>query len=78
MSDYEMINRRTAENRRVRRKDTLRRLVFLLAIVLVVALAFIGLEYIGFINDLFMVILVFATVFVGAFNAGRIWNGFKR
>jgi predicted membrane protein len=78
MSDFEMINQRTAANRSARRKDTLRRLAFMLAIVLVVVLAFVGLEYIGFISDLFMVILIFFTVCAGAFHAGRIWNGFKR
>jgi 1,4-dihydroxy-2-naphthoate octaprenyltransferase len=78
MSDYEMMNRRVAERKAARRKDTLRRLAFSLAIVLVVVLAFVGLECIGFISDLFMAILISIAVYTGAFHAGRIWNGFKR
>lgn len=78
MSDYEMLNQKIAAKKAVRRKDTLRRLAFLLVIVLVVVLAFVGLNYIGFISDLFMVILIAITVCTGAFNAGRIWNSFMR
>lgn len=78
MSDYEMMNQRIAAQKAARRKDALRRLAFTLAIVLVVMLAFVGLEYIGFISELFMVILIAITLCTGAFNAGRIWNGYKR
>lgn len=78
MSDYEMLNQRIAAKKAIRRKDTLIRLAFLFAIVLVVVLAFVGLNYIGFISDLFMVILALGALLVGAFNAGRIWNGFMR
>lgn len=78
MSDYEMLNQKIAAQKAVRRKDTLKRLACLLAIVLAVVLVFVGLEYIGFISSLFMAILVSVTVCVGAFNAGRIWNGYKR
>lgn len=78
MSDYEMLNQRIAAKKAIRRKDTLIRLAFLFAIVLVVVLAFVGLNYIGFISDLFMVILALGALLVGAFNAGRIWNGFVR
>lgn len=78
MSDYEMLNQRIAAKKAIRRKDTLIRLAFLFAIVLVVVLAFVGLNYIGFISDLFMVILALGALLVGAFKAGRIWNGFVR
>ena len=78
MSDYEMMNQRIAAQMAARRKDALRRLAFMLAIVLVVMLAFVGLEYIGFISEQFMVILIAITIGTGAFNAGRIWNGYKR
>ena len=78
MSDFEILNRKVAAQKAARRKDTLRRLAFMLVIVLVIVLAFVGLEYIGFISDLFMVILISITVCTGAFHAGRIWNGFKR
>lgn len=78
MSDFEMLNQRVAAHKATRRKDTIRRLAFMLAIVLVVILILVGLEYIGFISDLFMAILVSITVCAGAFHAGRIWNGFIR
>ena len=78
MSDYEMINQRVAAQKAARRKDALRRLSFLFALVLATVLAFVGLEYIGFISELFMMILVSITVCAGSFNAGRIWTGFKR
>ena len=78
MSDYEMLNQKVAAQKAVRRRDALRRLAYLLAVVLAVVLVFVGLEYIGFISSLFMVILISITVCVGSFNAGRIWTGFKR
>ena len=78
MSDYEMLNQRVAAKKEVRRKETIKRLIVMLAVVLAVVLAFVGLEYIGFISELFMVILVAVTICVGSFNAGRIWTGFKQ
>lgn len=78
MSDFERINQKIAVQKAAMRQETIKRLAKLLAIVLVVVLVFVGLEYIGFISDLFMVILIAITVCAGAFNAGRIWNGFKR
>lgn len=78
MSDYEMNNQKIAVKKAAMRKETIKSLVTLLAIVLVVVLAFVGLEYIGFISELFMVILIAITVCTGAFNAGRIWSCYKR
>ena len=78
MSDYEMLNQRIAAQEAARRKDALRRLSFMLAIVLAVVLAFVGLAYIGFISDLFMVILITITICTGSFHSGRIWNSYKR
>lgn len=78
MSDYEMLNQRVAAKKAARRKDTFRRLAFLLAIVLAVVLALWGLEYIGFISELFLVILVAITLLWGTFHAGRIYNCFRR
>lgn len=77
MSDFEMLNQRTAVQKAAMRKESIKGVAKLLAIVLVVVLAFVGLEYIGFISELFMVILIAIAVCTGAFNAGRIWNGFK-
>ena len=78
MSDYEMLNQRVAAKKAARRTDMLRRLAFMLAVVLVVVLVFVGLECIGFISEIFAVILINITVCVGAFNAGRIWNSYHR
>ncbi|MBR4109339.1 MAG: hypothetical protein IKK41_03355 [Oscillospiraceae bacterium] len=74
MSDYEKLNQRAAAQKVVRRKEALKKLCLLLAIVAAVLLAFWGLEYIGFISDLFFVILVLIAVCVGFFNAGRLWE----
>lgn len=78
MSDYEMLNQRGSVQRAVRRKETARKLGQLLMIVSAVLLAFRGLRWIGFISDMFFVILVFLAVCVASFYAGRIWNEFKR
>ena len=78
MSDLEKINQRIDVQKAAMRHETIKRLAKLLAIVLVVVLAFACLEYIGFISDLFMVILIAITVCTGAFRAGRISNGFIR
>ena len=78
MSEFEKINQKVAAQKAVRRKETFNKLSLLLLIVSAVLLAIWGLEYIGFISDLFFVILVFITVCAGAFNAGRIWSGFEK
>ena len=78
MSDYEMLNQRVAAKKAARRKDMLRRLTFMLSIALAVVLAILGLEYIGFISDLFMALLIAITVCTGSFHAGRIWNSYHR
>lgn len=78
MSEFDKINQKVAAQKAVRRKEMLCRLAYLLAILLVVVLVVVGLEFIGFISKLFMVILVSGASLVGAFNAGRIWNGYER
>lgn len=78
MSDYEMLNQRVAAKKAARRKDALRRLAYMLTIILAAVVLLWVLAYIGFISKLFLVILISITVCTGAFNAGRIWNGFKR
>ena len=74
MSEYEKLNQRASAQKVVRRKEALRKLCLLLVIVATVLLAFWGLEHIGFISDLFFVILVLIAVCVGFFNAGRLWE----
>ena len=78
MSDYEIHRRKSAAQKATRRKDALKSMVYLLGILLALCLAIVGLEYIGFISKLFMVILVSGALLVGTFNAGRIWSSFIR
>lgn len=78
MSEFEMQNQRAAAQKAARKRDALRRTVYLLGIVLAVMLVLAGLAYIGFISKLFMAILMGGTALVAAFNAGRIWSSFMR
>ena len=78
MSDYEKLNQRAAAQKAVRRKEALKKLLLLLVIIAAVLMVFWGLEYIGFISDLFFVILVSIAVCVGFFQAGRIWESYRR
>lgn len=78
MSDYEMLNQKIAEQKAAMRKNTIKRLIGFLGLVLATICAIIGLEAIGFISTTFAAILLLGTICVGAFNAGRIWAGFKR
>lgn len=75
--NYEMVNQKIAAQKAVWRKDALRRLAFTLAIVLAVALAFFCLEYVGFISEAFLVILIAITICVGSFKAGYICRDIK-
>ena len=77
MSDYEAMMARNARQMAARRKDALRRLTFTLAVALAVVLAFVGLEWIGFISKTVLVILAAITVCCGAFKAGYIWRDVK-
>ena len=74
MSDYEMINRKTAARRAAYHKDALRRTVYLLAVVLAVVLVFTGLWAISFISDAFALVLIGGTSLWGAFKAGQVWS----
>ena len=77
MSEYENINQKIVANKASMRKEIVKVLEKLLAIVLAVILVVVGLNFIGFISDEFMVILLSITVCTGAFNAGRAWTYFK-
>ena len=78
MSDYEKLNQRVSAQKVVRRKETFTKLGLLLMIIATVLLMFWGLEHIGFISDMFFVILVSITVCTGSFHAGRIFEGYRR
>lgn len=74
MSDYEMINRKTAARRAAYQRDSLRRTLYLLAVVLAVVLVFTGLWAISFISDAFVLVLISCTALWGAFRIGQIWS----
>ncbi len=74
MSDYEMLNQRTAAKKAAMRQDALRRTVYLLAVVLAVVLVFTGLWAIDFISNAFALLLIGGTALWGAFRAGQIWD----
>ena len=78
MSEYENLNAKIKTQMAARRKEIIKYTSILLAKVLVVIAIFYGLNAITFISAEFMLILVFITICIGAFNAGRIWSGFKR
>lgn len=77
MSDYENINARVKIQRECWRKEAFKRLALLLAKVMLAVLVFVGLQYIGFINLIFMVILISLAVCIGAFKAGWISRDIK-
>ena len=77
MSEYENINQKIVANKGAMRKEIMKALEKLFAIVVAVILVVVGLNFIGFISDEFMVILLSITVCTGSFNAGRAWTYFK-
>ena len=77
MSDYEKINVRVKGQIECWRKEAFKRLALLLAKVAIAVLFFVGLQYIGFINLTFMLILISLAVCIGAFKAGWISRDIK-
>jgi hypothetical protein len=77
MSDYEKINVRVNEQVLARRREAIKRIISVLAGVLVYICAFIFLKAIGFISALFMGILVAGTICKGAFKVGFIFRDIK-
>ena len=77
MSDYEKINARVKSQREYWRNTAFKRLALLLAKLAIAVLVFVGLQYIGFINLIFMVILISLAVCIGAFKAGWICRDIK-
>ena len=77
MSSLGALNIRITTQRAERRKRAFQQLAFTLAVVLALLLTFLGLEYIGFISELFQLILISLTICAGAFKAGYIWRDVK-
>ena len=77
MSDYEKLNVRVKGQIEYWRKEAFKRLTFLLVKVAIAVLFFVGLQYIGFINLTFMLILISLAVCTGAFKAGWISRDIK-
>ena len=78
MSEYENLNAKIKTKIATRRKEIIKDVCILLAKVLMAIAIFYGLNAITFISAEFMLILVAITICIGAFNAGRIWSGYKR
>ena len=77
MSDFEKINSNVKVQMSARRKDATKRIVVVLLKLLLALGAIVGLNAIGFISNMFMVILVAVAVCVGAFKTGYIWRDIK-
>lgn len=77
MSSLDALNIRITTQRAERRKRAFQQLAFTLAVVLALLLTFLGLEYIGFISELFQLILISFTICAGAFKSGYIWRDVK-
>lgn len=77
MSELERINAGAKAQMSVRRKEAIKRVILELAKVLLAIAAFVGLEAIGFISAMFLVILVAITICVGAFKVGYICRDIK-
>ena len=78
MSEYESLNAKVKTNMASRRQAIIKDTNILLVKVLLAIAIFVGLKAITFISAVFMVILISATICIGAFNAGCIWSGYKR
>lgn len=74
MSEFDRINARVEANKVSKKKWLVCRILWIVAITCVVALAFWGLNAIGFISKVFFVILLSGDALVAAFNIGRAWN----
>lgn len=77
MSELERINVNAKVQMSARRKEAIKRVILELAKVLLAIAAFVGLEAIGFISTMFLVILVAITICVGAFKVGYICRDIK-
>ena len=72
MSDYERINAKVKANVACRRNKAIKRIVLVLAKVVLFLAAVLGLKAIGFISGSFLVILMCVAIVVGAFKVGFI------
>lgn len=77
MSDYEKINANVKAQVATRRKEAIKKIIFVLVAVLSALCGFAILQGIGFISITFAVILVAIAVCVGAFKTGYIWHDIK-
>lgn len=77
MSEYEKINAGVKLSMAARRKEAIKRVIFVLVSALVALVALVGLKAIGFISTEFLVILVAITICTGAFKTGYIWRDIK-
>lgn len=77
MSEFEKINVSAKVQMAAMRKEAIKRVILELAKVLLAIGVFVGLEAIGFISTMFLVILAAITICVGAFKTGYICRDIK-
>ena len=77
MSDYEKLNAGVKANVVNRRKSAFGKVAILVMWLAIAIGAFLGLEAISFISNLFMVILISISVCVCAFKIGYVWHDIK-
>ena len=73
MSDYEKINARVESNKAGQKKWLVGRIACIVATALAVGAGLWGLKAIGFISELFFLILLSGNALVGAFKIGSAW-----
>ena len=74
MNSLDELNIRITNQKAERRKRAFQHLAVTVAVVLALVLTFLGLKYIGFISELFQIILISFTICTGSFKAGYIWR----
>ena len=74
MSEFEVINKKTAERRESSRQEAAKLTAQVLAVVLFWVLVIAGLWGIDFISNVFALVLISVVCLRGAFKAGQAWK----
>lgn len=81
MPEYEFFNQKVDERKvaavNIKNKQTPWVLLRVLIPVTIAIALFVALEKVGFISDIFSLILMFVTACLGSFKIGRIWYRIK-
>ena len=74
MSEFEVINKKTAERREASRQEAAKLTAHFLIVVLFWVLVIAGLWGIDFISNVFALVLISVVCLRGAFKAGQAWK----